>query len=125
MKRNLPSIVTGLALVVILGLYMTTYQVRFTEVAVLKTFGEAQKDEVKLEPGLYPKWPWPIQEVRIYDKRTRVLRHHSLTNWVLVQRTLIHLSQMLEIIATGGEMQPTYGKEESVHARGALVDRAA
>ena len=57
--------------------------------------------------------------------RTRLLRHHSLTNWVLVQRTLIHLSQMLEIIATGGQMRPTYGKEESVDARGALVDRAA
>ena len=57
--------------------------------------------------------------------RTRLLRHHSLTNWVLVQRTLIHLSQMLEIIATGGRMQPTYGQEESVDARGALVDRAA
>jgi len=57
-------------------------------------------------------------------RRTRLLRHHSLTNWVLVQRTLIHLSQMLEIIATGGQMQPTYGKEEPVNARGALVDRA-
>jgi hypothetical protein len=43
---------------------------------------------------------------------------------VVVQRTLIHLSQMLEIIATGGQMQPTYGKKESVQARGALVDRA-
>ncbi|MFH1265840.1 MAG: flagellar export chaperone FlgN [Planctomycetota bacterium] len=57
--------------------------------------------------------------------RTRLLRHHSLTNWVLVQRTLIHLSQMLEIIATGGQMQPTYERKESVHASGALVDRAA
>ncbi len=57
--------------------------------------------------------------------RTRLLRHHSLTNWVLVQRTLIHLSQMLEIIATGGRLEPTYGQEESVDARGALVDRAA
>ncbi|MFH1267928.1 MAG: hypothetical protein ABIK89_19595, partial [Planctomycetota bacterium] len=57
--------------------------------------------------------------------RARLLRHHSLTNWVLVQRTLIHLSQMLEIIATGGQMQPTYERKESVHASGALVDRAA
>lgn len=77
MKRNLPSIVTGITLVVILGLYMTTYQVRFTETAVLKTFGEAQQDAVKKEPGLYPKWPWPIQEVKVYDKRTRILETHT------------------------------------------------
>ncbi|OHB85816.1 MAG: hypothetical protein A2V98_12850 [Planctomycetes bacterium RBG_16_64_12] len=57
-------------------------------------------------------------------RRTRLLQHHSLTNWVLVQRTLIHLSQILEIIATGGQMQPTYEREESLHASGALVDRA-
>jgi hypothetical protein len=56
--------------------------------------------------------------------RARLLQHHSLTNWVLAQRTLIHLSQMLEIIATGGQLQPTYGREASVDARGALVDRA-
>lgn len=57
--------------------------------------------------------------------RARLLQHHSLTNWVLVQRTLIHLSQILEIIATGGQMKPTYGKSESVDASGALVDRVA
>jgi flagellar biosynthesis/type III secretory pathway chaperone len=55
--------------------------------------------------------------------RARLLRHHGLTNWVVVQRTLIHLSQMLEIIATGGQMQPTYEKKDSVEASGALVDR--
>jgi hypothetical protein len=31
---------------------------------------------------------------------------------------------MLEIIATGGQMQPTYDKKDSVEASGALVDRA-
>jgi hypothetical protein len=55
--------------------------------------------------------------------RARLLRHHSLTNWVLVQRTLLHLAQMVEIIATGGRMKPTYGKDEPVQA-GVLVDHA-
>jgi flagellar biosynthesis/type III secretory pathway chaperone len=58
------------------------------------------------------------------EQRTRLLRHHSLTNWVLVQRTLLHLSQMLEIIATGGQPQPTYGKG-AVSRGGSLVDQAA
>ena len=57
--------------------------------------------------------------------RARLLQHHSLTNWVLTQRTLIHLSQILEIIATGGRMKPTYEKSDSADASGALVDRVA
>ena len=55
----------------------------------------------------------------------RILQHHSLANWVLAQRSLLHVSQLLEIIATGGRMQPTYGDSESVHARGSLVNHEA
>ena len=56
--------------------------------------------------------------------RARLLQHQSLANWVLAQRTVLHLSQMLEIIATGGRLQPTYGKENSAATGGALVDQA-
>jgi hypothetical protein len=55
----------------------------------------------------------------------RLLQHHSLTNWVLAQRSLLHITQLLEIVATGGRLQPTYGKGASSHARGALVDQEA
>lgn len=57
--------------------------------------------------------------------QARLLQHQSLINWVLVQRALIHLSQVLEIIATGGQMQPTYGKGESNSSGGALLDQVA
>jgi len=57
--------------------------------------------------------------------RARLLQHHSLTNWVLAQRTLLHLSQLLEIIATGGRLRPTYGKAQPVDSSGSLVDQAA
>jgi hypothetical protein len=57
--------------------------------------------------------------------RMRLLQHHSLTNWVLAQRSLLHLTQILEIIATGGRLKPTYGDDSSAAATGALVDRAA
>jgi hypothetical protein len=56
--------------------------------------------------------------------RSRLLHHQSLTNWVLVQRNLIHLSQMLEFIATGGRAQPTYTRNGAQQASGALVDQA-
>lgn len=55
----------------------------------------------------------------------RLLRHESLTNWVLAQRSLLHVSQLIEIIATGGRLQPTYGDGESPFARGALVNDEA
>jgi hypothetical protein len=57
--------------------------------------------------------------------RMHLVQHQSLSNWVLAQRALLHLSQMLEIIATGGRLQPTYGKDRADLARGALVDQDA
>ncbi len=63
--------------------------------------------------------------IRETAHRTKLLQHQSLANWVLVQRSLLHLSQLLEIIATGGRTKPTYGKGSDGAASGALVDRAA
>ena len=62
-------------------------------------------------------------------QRSRLLQHQSLSQWVVVQRTLLHLSQMLEIIATGGRTRPTYEQRDSFQASGqatgTLVDDAA
>jgi len=64
-------------------------------------------------------------QVEAAASRARILRHHSLTNWVVVQRSLLHLTRMIEIIATGGRLQPTYGKGESARAGGSMLDQAA
>ena len=56
--------------------------------------------------------------------RSRLIRHECLAQWVAVQRTVLHLSQMLEIIATGGHGQPTYGKGPAGQRGGALIDQA-
>ncbi len=66
-----------------------------------------------------------IRQTHRVAGQARLLQHQSLINWVLVQRALIHLSQVLEIIATGGQMQPTYGKGPSGGTGGALLDRVA
>jgi hypothetical protein len=69
--------------------------------------------------------------IRQSAERSRLLQHQCLTNWVLVQRTLLHLSQLIEIIATGGRLKPTYSNSADRHpppggamVGGALVDRA-
>jgi flagellar biosynthesis/type III secretory pathway chaperone len=65
------------------------------------------------------------KEIRTLSTQMRLLRNQSLTNWVLAQRSLLHVSQLLEIIASGGRMQPTYGVEDGLNSRGALVDQEA
>ncbi len=63
------------------------------------------------------------------SKHAKLLHHQSLSQWVVVQRTLLHLSQMLEIIATGGRPQPTYEKGTRSQTKpratsGSLMDQA-
>lgn len=57
--------------------------------------------------------------------RARLVRHQSLTQWVVAQRTLLHLSQLLEIIATRGRLSPTYEKRGRGAGTGSFVDEAA
>jgi hypothetical protein len=57
--------------------------------------------------------------------RMRLLQHHSLVNWVLAQRALLHVAQLLEIIATGGRLQPTYGSGDNPTLRGNLLSGEA
>src|SRR4051812_25952142 len=65
------------------------------------------------------------RQVKEAAGRMRLLQHHSLVNWVLAQRALLHVAQLLEIIATGGRMQPTYGKGTSPASRGNLLNSEA
>jgi flagellar biosynthesis/type III secretory pathway chaperone len=64
------------------------------------------------------------ERVKAANAKMDLLRHQSLTNWVLAQRALVHLSQLIEIIATGGRLQPTYGDSASLFATGNLMDQA-
>jgi FlgN protein len=63
-------------------------------------------------------------DVEEAQHRSRFLQSECLTNWVLVQRMLLHLSQLIEIIATGGQQKPTYGNGSERQGSGFLVDRA-
>ena len=88
--------------------------------------GRAENSIHKLASLAKGAWRGKLgEQVKDSSARMRLLQHHSLANWVLAQRCLLHVSQLLEIIATGGRMQPTYGDKESVHARGALVNHEA
>lgn len=63
------------------------------------------------------------QQLTQVGSRMRLLQHESLAAWVTTQRTLLHLSQLLEIVATRGRFKPTYDKGPHAQSCGALVDR--
>ncbi len=73
MKRNYLTFIIGILVVLIFSALLFTFQVRHTEVALVTTFGKPTRDlntdPDKPEPGLYFKWPWPIQKVQKFDKR--------------------------------------------------------
>lgn len=68
MKRNALTLVVGVILLVIFFLLLFTFQVRQTEVVVLTTFAKPSAAPID-KPGLYFKWPLPIQKVYRFDKR--------------------------------------------------------
>ncbi len=74
--KNLGTILAAVFLFVVLLLYMCTFQVRFTEVAIKKTWNKPAAEPIT-EPGLYLKWPRPIQTVVRYDKRIRILEDRT------------------------------------------------
>ena len=76
------KIIIPLLAIVFIGailLYMCSYSVRFTELAVKTTFGSADENSIVTEPGLHWKAPYPIQSVTKYDQRLRLVRTRSET----------------------------------------------
>ena len=57
-------------LIAFLGLVFATFQVRETESAMVTTFGKPTREIT--EPGLYFKWPPPVQWLHKFDSRMRV-----------------------------------------------------
>lgn len=86
--KNIGTIIAALVLVTVLLLYWCTYEVRFTEVAILKTMGKPAENAVT-DPGLHYKWPWPIQSVVVYDKRTRILEDRTEETRTIDGKTLL------------------------------------
>ncbi|MCG3131020.1 MAG: hypothetical protein FLDDKLPJ_01795 [Phycisphaerae bacterium] len=74
--NRLPTYIASLLLVFVLGAYLCTFQVRSSEVAILKSAGRPVGDAIT-EPGLQFRWPWPIQSVVKYDNRKRVLEDRT------------------------------------------------
>lgn len=82
-------IVMSVAIVGAFLVFMMSFTVRFTETAVLTTFGRADENSVVSDPGLRFKWPVPVQSVTIYDRRVRLLESRDETQQTRDQRQVI------------------------------------
>ena len=69
--KNIAITIFVLLLIIVLGLYLISFQVREIESALVTTFGRPSGQIT--EPGWYFKWPAPIQRVYKFDSRMRVL----------------------------------------------------
>lgn len=88
MKSSLRYIVSAIIVLSIIA-FMTTYSVRFTETAVVTTFGKAGEDSVRKNAGLGFKWPAPIQSVTKYDTRPRLVETKPETSNTKDERQLV------------------------------------
>ncbi len=71
MKTSRLNLIIGSLLLALFVVLLFLFQVRQTQIAVVTTFGKATRPIS--EPGLYLKWPWPIQKVTKLDKRLQTL----------------------------------------------------
>ena len=120
MSRRFVTI--GVTLVVFLAflLFMSTFTVRFSERAVVTTFDRASENSVVERAGLGFKWPYPVQSVKVYDTRARLLQLQSET-----QQTEDDRQVVVEAFLTWNVVDPLLfyqrfggaGSEEREHYR--------
>jgi len=70
--KNIAITIFIVLVVIVMGLYLFSFQVREIETALVTTFGKATIEDEITEPGWYFKWPTPIQRVYKFDSRMRV-----------------------------------------------------
>lgn len=86
------SILTlAITAIIVLGFltFMMSYTVRFNEAAVVTTFDKASDNSVRTDEGLKFRWPYPIQQVTVYDTRARLLQTRSETQQTADNRQII------------------------------------
>ncbi len=77
MNRKTYSLAISIALLLIFAFMIFSFQVRKSEVAVVTTFGRPTRPLT--EPGIYGRFPWPIQNVYKFDQRVQNFTNDKLT----------------------------------------------
>ncbi len=75
--KNIAIAIFVTLIIITLGLYLFSFQVRETETCLKTTFGKATIEDEITEPGWKFKWPFPIQQVHRFDSRMRTYEVES------------------------------------------------
>src|SRR3972149_1588826 len=73
--KNIVIAIFIVLLISILALLLFFFQVRETELALKATFGSVSSEDQITKPGVYFRWPFPIQQIHKFDSRMRVLEN--------------------------------------------------
>ncbi len=87
MKSSIRWSLLAIAVLAGVAAMLTLVIIRAGEVAVLATFGRPVA--VLDKPGLYARWPWPIQETHRFDARLQVLEGVFEETYTLDHRNVI------------------------------------
>ena len=73
-------------------------------------------------------FPRNIEVQKMLDEakhRTHQIRLLAYTNWTMSRKSMIHVSQILELLETQGQGKTTYQRAKTNASGGGLVDRVA
>jgi len=90
MRKHLLTIIVAFVIVVVLLVYLFSFTVRVNEKAVVATWQNPKRSID--EPGLYWKWPFPIQKVYKFDSRLRIFEGKHTETPTRDKRPLIVVS---------------------------------
>ena len=77
--KNTFTFFVAIVIVCVMLVYMFCFRVRYDQVAIVTTFGQAaastagDSGSVRMKPNLYFRWPWPFQQVNVYTKRVQMI----------------------------------------------------
>ena len=87
MKKRIPILALGFLAVLAFVLLQTLHIVRVGEAAVVTTFGRPVS--VIQAPGLYARWPWPVQRVHAMDARIQCMEGAFEETYTMDHRNLV------------------------------------
>lgn len=99
-------------LVAVFAARLMLFQVDQRQSAIVFSLGEVRR--VLLEPGLYVKWPPPVQTVRYFDKRTLTLDDAEIVRFITAEKQNIQVDSYVKwrivdprlfYISVGGSVQ--------------------
>ena len=99
MKKNAVTIIIAALLLVIFVLLLFTFQVPQAQVVVVSRFQEPIR--TINEPGLYVKWPWPIDSINRFDQRVQMFED-QLNQTLLADNSTL----LTSVLSAGGFPMP-------------------